>query len=140
MVSQQTLKGDWNEVAGKLRSKWGQLNNDEMQEFKGNATQLVGYIQRKTGEAKDKIERFLNNLTEDGADSVSRMAGAAKDFASQAVQSAKDGAETVVDQARAGYAAAERIVQERPATSIAAALGGGFVIGILLSLLLRSER
>jgi ElaB/YqjD/DUF883 family membrane-anchored ribosome-binding protein len=68
------------------------------------------------------------------------MAGAAKDFASQAVQSAKDGAETVVDQARAGYAAAERIVQERPATSIAAALGGGFVIGILLSLLLRSER
>ncbi|HEV3415457.1 MAG TPA: CsbD family protein, partial [Pirellulales bacterium] len=88
MVSQQTLKGDWNEVAGKLRSKWGQLNNDEMQEFKGNATQLVGYIQRKTGEAKNTIERFLNDLTEVGADSVSRVAGATKGFASQAVQSA----------------------------------------------------
>src|SRR4029077_16750458 len=112
MVNQQTVKGDWNELTGKLRSKWGQLNNDEMQQFKGDATQLVGYIQRKTGEARDKIEGFLNDLTAHGGDAVSRAAETGKDFASQAVQTAKDGAETLADHARSGYAAAERVVKD----------------------------
>jgi len=29
MVNQQTLQGNWNELKGKLRTKWGQLTNDE---------------------------------------------------------------------------------------------------------------
>src|ERR1700730_16115461 len=99
MVNQQTLKGDWNEVTGKLRSKWGQLNNDEMQQFKGDTTQLVGYIQRKTGEARDKIEGFLNDLRANTGDAFSRAAETVKDFASQAVQSAKEGAEAVAEHA-----------------------------------------
>jgi uncharacterized protein YjbJ (UPF0337 family) len=140
MVNQQTVKGDWNELAGKLRSKWGQLNNDELQQFKGDATQLVGYIQRKTGEARDKIEGFLDDLSAHSGDAVSRAAETVKDFASQAVQSAKDGAETLADHARSGYAAAERVVKDRPATSVATAFGTGLVVGILLSLMMRSQR
>jgi uncharacterized protein YjbJ (UPF0337 family) len=140
MVNQQTVKGDWNELTGKLRSKWGQLNNDEMQQFKGDATQLVGYIQRKTGEARDKIEGFLNDLGAKSGDAVSRAAETVKDFASQAVQTAKGGAEAVADHARSGYAAAERLVKDRPASSVAAAFGTGLVIGALLSLLIRPLR
>ena len=140
MINQQTLKGNWNEITGKLRSKWGQLNNDEMQQFDGNATQLVGYIQRKTGEARDKIEGFLGDLTANGSDAVARTAGAVESFAAQAVQSAKDGAEAVADQARAGYATAQRMVKERPASAVAAAFGTGLVVGAVLSLLLRSHR
>jgi uncharacterized protein YjbJ (UPF0337 family) len=140
MVNQQTLKGDWNEVTGKLRSKWGQLNNDEMQQFKGDTTQLVGYIQRKTGEARDKIEGFLNDLSANSADAVSRAAETVKDFASHAVQSAKEGAEAVAEHARTGYAAAERLVKHRPASSVATAFGTGLVIGVVLSLLIRPQR
>jgi uncharacterized protein YjbJ (UPF0337 family) len=88
MVNQQTVKGDWNELTGKLRSKWGQLNNDEMQQFKGDATQLVGYIQRKTGEARDKIEGFLNDLGAKSGDAVSRAAELSE-LCVAAVQSAK---------------------------------------------------
>ena len=140
MVNQQTVKGDWNELAGKLRSKWGQLNNDELQQFKGDTTQLVGYIQRKTGEARDKIEGFLNDLSAHSGDAVSRAAETVKDFASQAVQTAKDGAETLADHARSGYAAAERVVKDRPATSVSTAFGTGLVVGVLLSLMMRSQR
>jgi uncharacterized protein YjbJ (UPF0337 family) len=140
MVNQQTLKGDWNEVTGKLRSKWGQLNNDEMQQFKGDTTQLVGYIQRKTGEARDKIEGFLNDLSANSADAVSRAAEAVRDYASQAVQTAKEGAEAVAEHARSGYAAAERLVTQRPATSVATAFGAGLVLGVVLSLLIRPQR
>jgi uncharacterized protein YjbJ (UPF0337 family) len=140
MVNQQTLKGDWNEVTGKLRSKWGQLNNDEMQQFKGDTTQLVGYIQRKTGEARDKIEGFLNDLSSNSGDAVSCAAETVKDFASQAVQTAKEGAEAVAEHARTGYAAAERLVKQRPASSVATAFGAGLVIGVVLSLLIRPHR
>jgi uncharacterized protein YjbJ (UPF0337 family) len=140
MVSQQTLKGHWNEISGKLRSKWGELTNDELQKYQGDATQLVGYIQRKTGATRDQIERFLNDLTEEGAGVVSRAAETVQDFASRAAQTAKEGADAVVRQAQSGYAAAERIVQERPATSVAAAFGAGLVTGVLLALLLGRDR
>lgn len=136
MVSQQTLKGNWNEITGKLRSKWGELNNDEMQMYQGDATQLVGYIQRKTGAARDQIERFLNDLTTDGVGAVGRAAETVQDFATRAAHTAREGADAVVRQAQSGYAAAERMVQDRPATSVAAAFGAGLVTGVLLALLL----
>src|SRR5262245_7846004 len=56
MVNQQTLQGNWNEIKGKLRSKWGQLTNDDLQTAHGNVDQLIGLIQRKTGEARSSIE------------------------------------------------------------------------------------
>jgi uncharacterized protein YjbJ (UPF0337 family) len=138
-MNQQTLKGNWNEISGKLRSKWGELNKDEMRKFEGDSAQLIGYIQRKTGEARDKIEGFLDELVGSGAEGVSRAAEAVQDYASQAAKSARDGAEAVAKQVQTGYAAAERIVQERPASSVAAAFGVGVIVGVLLSLLLRSE-
>jgi uncharacterized protein YjbJ (UPF0337 family) len=140
MVSQQTLKGHWNEISGKLRSKWGELSNDELQKYQGDATQLVGYIQRKTGATRDQIERFLNDLADEGAGVVGRAAETVQDYASRAAQSAKEGADAVMRQAQSGYAAAERIVQERPATSVAAAFGAGLITGVMLALLLGRER
>jgi uncharacterized protein YjbJ (UPF0337 family) len=140
MISQQTLKGNWNEITGKLRSKWGELTNDELQKYEGDTTQLVGYIQRKTGAAREQIEKFLNDLAEDGSGMLGRAVETVQDFASQAAQTAKEGAEAVARQAQSGYAAAERIVQQRPATSVAAAFGCGLLTGIVLALLLRSKR
>lgn len=140
MVSQQVLKGNWNEISGKIHSKWGQLSNDEMQQYKGDVTQLVGYIQRKTGEAKDRIESFLNNLGDDAEGLLGKASSAASHMASQAYETAKGGAQAVADTAVSGYHAAERIVQERPAISVAAAFGCGILTGICLTLLLRSDR
>ena len=58
-VNIQALKGNWNEIKGKLRNKWGQLTNDDLQQARGNIDQLVGLIQRKTGEARTSVEKFL---------------------------------------------------------------------------------
>lgn len=140
MISQQTLKGSWNEIAGKLRSKWGQLSDDELERHHGNIQELVGYIQRKTGVARDQIERFLNELGAEGGGALGRAAGAVQDAASRAAETARQGAETLARHAQSGYAAAEQMVQDRPATSVAAAFGAGLITGAVLALLLRSER
>ncbi len=63
MINEQVLHGHWNEIKGMLRSKWGQLTNDDVLNFDGNVDRLVGLIQRKTGEGREAIERFLDETT-----------------------------------------------------------------------------
>jgi uncharacterized protein YjbJ (UPF0337 family) len=55
VLNQQVLQGNWNEIRGKLREKWGELTNDDVQSFNGNVDQLIGSIQRKTGESRESI-------------------------------------------------------------------------------------
>ena len=37
MINQQILEGNWNEIKGKLRQKWGQLTDDDFQQIRGDA-------------------------------------------------------------------------------------------------------
>jgi uncharacterized protein YjbJ (UPF0337 family) len=139
MVNQQMLQGAWNEIAGKIRSKWGQLSDDELNQFEGNTAQLVGFIQRKTGESRDKIEKFLNDVTANSGATISQFAETARDYATQAVQSARESAESVARRARDSYATAEKMVTDRPAASVAAAFGAGLITGVVLALLMRTR-
>ena len=73
-LNQQTLEGNWNEIKGKLHERWGQLTQDDLQKARGNVDQLVGLIQRKTGEARERVEQYLNEITANGGSGVSRGA------------------------------------------------------------------
>ncbi len=139
MVNQQTLQGNWNEIKGKLRSKWGQLTNDDVQNFDGNVERLVGLIQRKTGEARGSVEKYLDELTSNGASGLSQAAETAREYASQAAESLQEGSKYAADQMRHGYEEAERMVKERPAESLAVCFGAGVVIGLLLGVTMRSR-
>ncbi len=136
MPNEQTLKGNWNEIAGKLRSRWGQLSGDEMQQYRGDFTQLVGYIQRKTGEAKSQIESYLHDLTGEN-DLLGRAAGVVQNVAAKAADVARGGAEAVAKQVQSNYEDVEQFVRDRPATSVATAFAAGLAMGIALALLLR---
>ena len=67
MVNTQVLQGQWNQVRGQLKKKWGQLTDDDLKFANGNIDQLIGRIQHKTGEAREAIEGFLDELTSQGA-------------------------------------------------------------------------
>lgn len=137
MVTKQMLQGGWNEVVGRLRAKWGQLNQDDLEQFKGNAEALAGYIQRHTGEAKETIMRYLDDLLADGNEQLGRAAGTVRDYASQAASTARHGFDTVAARARESYAGAEHFVQDRPATSVGAAFAAGALVGFVLAMLVR---
>jgi len=150
MVNQQTLQGNWNEIKGKLRNKWGQLTNDDLQQAHGNVDQLIGLIQRKTGEARSAVEKFLNEATADGAGTLNQVAETAREYAQQAVESVQDrskqAAETFrkgYDQAsqsfRKGYEQTEEMIKDRPAESAAVCFGVGMLVGVILGLALRSR-
>ena len=56
------VKGNWNELKGKLKSKWGMLNDDDLAYEEGQDDQLIGRIQKKTGQTREAIRDFINKL------------------------------------------------------------------------------
>lgn len=59
MSTNLKLKGNWNELKGKLKAKYGELTDDELTYAEGQEEQLLGKIQEKTGAAKEELEDML---------------------------------------------------------------------------------
>jgi uncharacterized protein YjbJ (UPF0337 family) len=137
MISQQTIQGNWNEIKGKLRSKWGSLTDDDLTAFKGNVDQLVGTIQHKTGEARESIEHFIEQLTSDGASVISRAGETVRGYAQQAAETVQETSRKAATSVRDGYADVEDLVRQRPAESLAVCFGVGVITGVVVGLLLR---
>jgi uncharacterized protein YjbJ (UPF0337 family) len=47
-----TLQGNWNQVKGKVREKWGLLTGDDIEHIAGHKDRLIGKLQEKYGKAK----------------------------------------------------------------------------------------
>lgn len=61
-MSEMKWKGRWNEIKGKVKQTYGNLTDDDLIYEEGKEDELVGRIQQKTGQAKEKVENFLNSL------------------------------------------------------------------------------
>ena len=53
------IKGDWNITKGKLKQKWAKLTDDDLQYAEGKTDELVGRIQKRTGETREAVEKAL---------------------------------------------------------------------------------
>ena len=47
------IKGDWNITKGKLKQKWAKLTDDDLQFAEGKQDELLGRIQKRTGETRE---------------------------------------------------------------------------------------
>jgi len=56
------IKGNWNETKGKLRQKYGQLTDDDLQYSEGKEDELLGRLQQKLGKNKDQIREEISKL------------------------------------------------------------------------------
>lgn len=139
MINQQTIMGNWNEIKGKLQSKWGALTDDDLAVFNGNVEQLLGAIQRKTGAARESIEHFLGQITSGGASAISGIGDSARAGVHQAMESIQASSHTATAAVREGYADVEAMVRKRPAESLLACFGVGLVTGVVVSLLLHRK-
>lgn len=53
------IKGNWNELKGKLKEKYADLTDDDLMYAEGQEDQLLGKLQQKTGAAKEELSKFL---------------------------------------------------------------------------------
>ena len=56
------LKGNWNEIKGKIKQKYGDLTDDDLVYEEGKDDELVGRIQKKIGKSKDEVIRWIQSL------------------------------------------------------------------------------
>jgi uncharacterized protein YjbJ (UPF0337 family) len=138
-MNQQILEGNWNEIKGKLREKWGQLTDNDLPQRQGDLEQLVGIIQRKTGEGRESIEKFLQQTSGGAASAMGIAAETVRDYAQQASESVQNSAKQAVDQVRAGYDEAETFVRNRPGESLLVSFGLGLITGVVIALSMRSR-
>ncbi len=57
------IRGNWNNVKGKLKEKWGNLTDDDLTLIEGHEEQLIGKIQNRTGKTREEIIKFINSLS-----------------------------------------------------------------------------
>ena len=51
------IEGNWKQMTGKAREKWGKLTDSDFETAAGKKDQLVGRIQERYGVAKDEADR-----------------------------------------------------------------------------------
>jgi uncharacterized protein YjbJ (UPF0337 family) len=56
------LKGNWNEIKGKLKQKYAQLTDDDLQFVEGKEDELLGRMQQRLGKNKDELRREIEEF------------------------------------------------------------------------------
>ncbi|RFP64185.1 MULTISPECIES: CsbD family protein [Hymenobacter] len=52
-------RGNWNEIKGQTKQKWGNLTDDDMDYEEGKQDEWFGNLQQKTGETMDDIKHWF---------------------------------------------------------------------------------
>ncbi|MBL1264915.1 CsbD family protein [Methylomicrobium sp. RS1] len=58
------VQGNWKQMRGSVKSAWGRLTDDELDQINGERDKLVGIIQERYGMAKDEAEREVERRVE----------------------------------------------------------------------------
>jgi uncharacterized protein YjbJ (UPF0337 family) len=54
------ISGNWKQIKGNLRTQWGKLTDDDLEQAKGRRDSLVGRVQERYGIGKEEAERQVS--------------------------------------------------------------------------------
>src|SRR5690606_20857281 len=114
-------------------------NSEELQRVQGNAEQLVGLLQKKTGQSREQIEAFISDCCQTTGDTVNRLSEKAGEYASQASEAVRENYDYLASGAQRGYENTLKSMSRRPMESVAIALGAGVLAGLLVGLSMTSR-
>jgi uncharacterized protein YjbJ (UPF0337 family) len=63
-MNEDILKGQWTQLKGKVREKWGKLTNEDLDIIQGRVEQLVGHVQERYGVARAEADRQVKEWME----------------------------------------------------------------------------
>ena len=55
------LRGNWNLIKGNIKKKYADLTDDDLLYVEGKEDELVGRLQKKTGETKETVQSWFNS-------------------------------------------------------------------------------
>ena len=61
-MNEDIIKGKLKQLTGKVKSKWGELTDDDLVAAEGKRDVLIGKLQEKYGLTKEKAEAQIKEL------------------------------------------------------------------------------
>lgn len=61
-MNRDTLEGNWRQIRGEIKRRWGRLTDDDLAEIAGRREVLLGKLQELYGLARETAERELEKL------------------------------------------------------------------------------
>jgi len=61
-LNEDILKGQWHQLKGGVKAKWGKLTDDDLTTVEGHSEKLMGILQTKYGYSKEKVKEEYDNF------------------------------------------------------------------------------
>lgn len=58
------IEGKWKQFRGDVRSKWGKLTDDDLENINGKRDKLIGRLQERYGMRREQAEEDVNRWIE----------------------------------------------------------------------------
>ena len=62
MSTKLNLKGNWHEIKGKLKQKYGQLTDDDLTFVEGKEEEMLGRLQTRLGRSKEEVRSMVESM------------------------------------------------------------------------------
>ena len=64
MLNQEQFEAKWKEIKGGIRNLWGKITDDELEQYKGNLSEITGLVEERYNESKHDIKTKMQHLFE----------------------------------------------------------------------------
>lgn len=61
-MTEFNLKGNWNELKGKIKQQYAQLTDDDLLLAEGKEDELYGRLQKKLGKTKEELRDMFKSM------------------------------------------------------------------------------
>ncbi len=61
-MNKDQIQGGWDEFKGRVKRAYAELTDDDFARADGSRDKLIGIIEKRFGDAKDKINEKLNEM------------------------------------------------------------------------------
>ena len=140
MVTREQLLGNWNGIVSSIKEEFGEFTKDELAKVEGNFEQLVGLVQRKTGQSQEQISSFISECCESAGATYNQVANRASHYADAAGEIIRDNYDRVATEAKKGMDYTAQNIGRRPLESLAIAVATGILAGIILGISMTSRK
>lgn len=62
METKLKIKGNWNELKGKLKQKYAKLTDNDLIYIEGKEDELLGRLEKKIGKSKEEVSAIIEEM------------------------------------------------------------------------------
>ncbi|MGQ7959433.1 CsbD family protein [Pseudomonas sp. SP16.1] len=63
-MNDDIIKGQWKQLSGRIKERWGNLTDDDLDVAEGHAEYLTGKLQERYGWSKERAQQELRDFSE----------------------------------------------------------------------------